>query len=375
LATKVKLPGPVLVTGGAGYIGSHVVWALADAGYPVVVLDDLSAGRRESLPQSVPLLVGDVGNRRLLDAIITKQRISAVMHFAGSIRVADSVREPLSYYHNNTVKSQALIETCVENRVRWFIFSSTAAVYGVPPTLPILEDTVTRPINPYGTSKLMTELMLRDGAAASDLRYAVLRYFNVAGADPRGRTGESREQPSHLVTLAVQTALGRRPNISVFGEDYETPDGTCIRDYVHVTDLANAHVRALETLVAGGESMTLNCGYSRGFSVREVLRTVEQVSGKALEIVSGPRRAGDPPALVAAADKARSVLGWQPRYDDLAVIVRTAMEWEKRLMAAPARPTAKIVVPDSFVGAPRSLSEPGSSATGLLDQLAAQSTS
>jgi UDP-glucose 4-epimerase len=322
---------PVLVTGGAGYIGSHVVWALNDAGYQVVVLDDLSSGRREALPASVRLIVGDVGDRRLVESLLRANAIGAVMHFAGSILVAQSMEDPLGYYANNTLNSHALIAASIAAGVTSFIFSSTAAVYGVPAVQPITETAPTTPINPYGASKLMTEIMLRDAAAASGLNYVILRYFNVAGADPAGRTGECRPTATHLINVATQVALGRRPVLSIFGEDYDTPDGTCIRDYIHVSDLADAHVRALDHLERGCASQILNCGYGRGVSVREVIDKIGQISGWHLPTQSAPRRPGDPPKLVAAADRLRAVLDWRPRHDDLGVIITTALAWEQRL--------------------------------------------
>jgi UDP-glucose 4-epimerase len=326
-----NLSSPVLVTGGAGYIGSHVVWALSDAGHPVIVLDDLSSGRRDALPASARLIVGDVGNGPLVESLIRDNEIDAVMHFAGSVLVAQSVENPLGYYANNTVKSHALIAAAIAAGVKSFIFSSTAAVYGVPAEQPITESAPTAPINPYGASKLMTEIMLRDAAAATGLNYVILRYFNVAGADPARRTGERRPIATHLINVATQVALGRRRALSIFGEDYNTPDGTCIRDYIHVSDLADAHVRALGYLARGCASQTLNCGYGRGVSVREVIDKIGQISGWRVPIESAPRRAGDPPMLVAAADRLHSVLDWRPRYDDLGVIIGTALAWEQHL--------------------------------------------
>jgi len=320
----------VLVTGGAGYIGSHVVWALRDAGHSVVALDDLSAGSRKVIPGDVVFIEGDVGNGEAVAALIERHRIEAVMHFAGSIVVPESVRNPLEYYRNNTVASRSLIDNCVHNGVRHFVFSSTAAVYGVPAVVPITEDMPTAPINPYGASKLMTEWMLRDTAAAHDLTYVSLRYFNVAGADPQGRAGQSTRVATHLIKIACEAAAGRRDHVQVFGSDYETPDGTCIRDYIHVSDLADAHLRALDHLLSGGASLVLNCGYGRGLSVLEVLAAVERAAGKPLDVRKAPRRPGDPPALVADAGKLRKALAWQPRLDDLDVIVRTALDWERR---------------------------------------------
>ena len=327
--------GPVLVTGGAGYIGSHAVWALADAGRDIVVLDDLSYGRREALPAHVPLIVGSVGDRNLVERLLAEHDVSTVLHFAGSVLVGQSVSDPLGYYANNTVNSHALLRACVAVGIRNFIFSSTAAVYGMPQTQPIAETAPTKPINPYGASKLMTEMMLRDTSAAHGLNHVILRYFNVAGADAQGRTGERRPVATHLINVATQVALGKRQLIEVFGEDYDTPDGTCIRDYIHVSDLADAHVRAVEHLERGGESVTLNCGYGRGASVREVLRQVEAVAGRKLAIRPAPRRAGDPPCLVAAADRIRDLLGLQPRHDDLAAIIKSALDWERRQAPSP----------------------------------------
>jgi UDP-glucose 4-epimerase len=327
---------PVLVTGGAGYIGSHVVWALADAGRRVVVLDDLSGGRRDALPSHVPLAVGSIGDRRLVESLLVEHGVSTVLHFAGSVLVGQSVADPLGYYANNTVNSHALLSACVAVGVENFIFSSTAAVYGMPAEQPIAESAATQPINPYGASKLMTEMMLRDTAAAHGLHYVVLRYFNVAGADPAGRTGERRPVATHLINVATQVALGRRASIDIFGADYDTPDGTCIRDYIHVSDLADAHVKAVEHLERGGASLTANCGYGRGASVRAVLDQVETVAGRTLAIRSAPRRPGDPPRLVAAADLVRTELGWQPRHDDLGFIIRTALDWERHLAGVEA---------------------------------------
>jgi UDP-glucose 4-epimerase len=320
----------VLVTGGVGYIGSHAVWVLVDAGRRVVVLDDLSTGRREALPPGVELVVGSVGDRSLVERLLAEHGVSTVLHFAGSVLVGQSVSDPLGYYANNTVNSHALLQACVAVGVKNFIFSSTAAVYGMPETQPIAETAPTKPINPYGASKLMTEMMLRDTAAAHGLNHVILRYFNVAGADAQGRTGERRPVATHLINVATQVALGKRPFIEIFGADYDTPDGTCIRDYIHVSDLADAHLKAVEHLDRGGESLTLNCGYGRGASVREVLSQVAAVAGCALSIRVASRRPGDPPRLVAAADRIRELLGWQPCHDDLAAIIRSALEWEQR---------------------------------------------
>ena len=318
--------GPVLVTGGAGYIGSHAVWALVDAGRDVLVLDDLSYGRREALPPGVELVVGSVGDRNLVERLLAEHGVSTVLHFAGSVLVGQSVSDPLGYYANNTVNSHALLQACIAVGVKNFIFSSTAAVYGMPETQPIAETAPTKPINPYGASKLMTEMMLRDTSAAHGLSHVILRYFNVAGADAQGRTGERRPVATHLINVATQLALGKRNLMEIFGEDYDTPDGTCIRDYIHVSDLADAHLKAVEHLERGGESLTLNCGYGRGASVREVLSQVEAVAGHELAIRPAPRRPGDPPRLVAAAGRIRDRLGWQPRHDDLAAIIRSAFD-------------------------------------------------
>ena len=327
-------PSAVLVSGGAGYIGSHVVLALREAGMPAVVLDNLSTGMRRAVPPDVPFEQGDVGDADLLARVIARHRVDAVMHFAGSIVVPESVRDPLAYYRNNTLNSHTLIDACVAHGVSRFVFSSTAAVYGIPTAVPVTEDADTRPINPYGASKLMTEWMLRDTAAAHPLRYVALRYFNVAGADPAGRVGQSTPAATHLIKVACELVVGKRSELQVFGTDYPTPDGTCVRDYIHVSDLAAAHVLALRHLATGGDSLTLNCGYGRGSSVKQVVDAVEQASGHRLNTGGGPRRAGDPPALVAAADTLRRTLGWVPRYDDLQVIVETALAWERHLAAA-----------------------------------------
>jgi UDP-glucose 4-epimerase len=320
----------VLVTGGAGYIGSHMAHALLDAGEPVVVLDNLSTGFDWAVPKSVPLVVGETGDQALAAQLIAREGVDAVIHFAASIVVPDSVADPLGYYRNNTVNSRALIETAIRCGVRQFIFSSTAAVYGNPLRIPVNEDDATVPMSPYGSSKLMTEIMLRDAGAAHGLRYLILRYFNVAGADPAMRTGQSTARATHLVKVAAETALGRRPKIEVFGADYQTPDGTCIRDYIHVSDLVRAHQDALHYLREGGSSVTLNCGYGRGFSVLEVIESVKRVSGVDFQVVLGGRRAGDPAAIVADASRIRSVLGFAPQLDDLDTIVKHALAWERR---------------------------------------------
>jgi UDP-glucose 4-epimerase len=337
----------VLVTGGAGYIGSHMVLALADAGRRVAVLDDLSTGFPGQVAPGVPLVNGDCGDEALVARLIAEFGITAIVHFAGSIVVPDSVTDPLGYYFNNTVKSRALIAAAVAGGVRHFIFSSTAAVYGEPALSPISETAAMQPISPYGSSKLMTEWMLRDTVAAHDLNAVVLRYFNVAGADPAGRSGQSFPRATHLIKLACQAALGQRSHLDVFGQDYPTPDGTCVRDYIHVSDLARAHVLALDHLQRGGESLTMNCGYGRGFSVLQVIEAVKRVSGVDFDVRLAPRRAGDPPSLVAATDLIRDRLGFRPERDDLDRIVADALAWEKglreRAEAAKAKPALEAV--------------------------------
>lgn len=322
----------VLVTGGAGYIGSHMVWALLDAGEEVVVLDRLSTGFRWAVPPAARFYLGDVGDKQVLAQVFAENRIDAVMHFAASIIVPESVAHPLEYYDNNTCKSRLLVEATLSAGIRHFIFSSTAAVYGdQPDDAPVLETAITQPKNPYGQSKRMVEIMLRDAAAAHDLRFVALRYFNVAGADPQGRTGLSAVGATHLIKVAVEAALGRRPGVDVFGTDYATPDGTGIRDYIHVSDLVDAHLKALSYLRHGGEPLIANCGYGRGYSVLEVLQTVMRVSGKTFDVRYSPRRPGDAASVVADATLARCLLEWTPRYDDLDVIVRTALDWERHL--------------------------------------------
>jgi UDP-glucose 4-epimerase len=322
----------VLVTGGAGYIGSHMVYALLDAGERVVVLDNLATGFDWAVAQGAALIIGDAGDQPLVTELIAKHRIDSIIHFAASVVVPDSVRDPLAYYRNNTVNSRALIEAAVKGGVRHFIFSSTAAVYGNPERIPAREEDVTVPTSPYGSSKLMTEVMLRDAASAHGLRNVILRYFNVAGADPLGRTGQSTKGATHLIKVAVEAALGLRPKVDVFGTDYPTPDGTCIRDYIHVSDLVRAHSDALAYLRTGGSSVTLNCGYGRGFSVLEVIDMVKRVSGIDFRTEFAPRRLGDPAWLVAASDRVRAVLKWQPHFDDLETIVCHALAWERKLL-------------------------------------------
>ncbi|MCL4766487.1 MAG: UDP-glucose 4-epimerase GalE [Hyphomicrobiaceae bacterium] len=321
----------VLVTGGAGYIGSHMVLDLLDAGEGAVVLDNLSTGIRRTVPSAAALVVGETGDQRLLQSVIREHAVDAVIHFAGSIVVPDSVADPLSYYHNNTCNSRSLIEACVRAGVRHFIFSSTAAVYGMPRENPVREDAELKPVSPYGASKLMTETMLADVARAHDLRYVALRYFNVAGADPKGRSGQSTPRATHLIKVACQTALGKRGHIDVFGTDYPTPDGTCVRDYIQVTDLVRAHSAALRRLRQGGPSDVLNCGYTKGYSVLEVIEAVKRVSGRDFEVRLSERRPGDPAAIVAASDRIRAALGWTPRFDDLDTIVAQALAWEQEV--------------------------------------------
>jgi len=321
----------VLVTGGAGYIGSHVALELIDAGESVVVLDDLSTGRARAVPAAARLVEGDVGDQGLVSDIAGRYRIDAILHFAGSIVVADSLARPLAYYLNNTVKSRALIEVAVAHRIAHFVFSSTAAVYGAAGDRPLAEDAPLHPLSPYGSSKAMTEAMLADAARAHPLSYVALRYFNVAGADPAGRTGQAGPHATHLVKVACEAALGKRTHVDVFGTDYPTPDGTCIRDYIQVTDLAHAHMAALRHLRAGGSSEVLNCGYGRGYSVREVIAAVKRASGRDFEVREAPRRPGDPPVVIADPTRLRRILAWQPRYDSLDAIAAQALRWEERL--------------------------------------------
>jgi UDP-glucose 4-epimerase len=322
----------VLVTGGAGYIGSHAVLALLDAGWPVVVIDNLVTGFRWAVPEGAVFAEGDIADQALVGRLIDEHGIGAIIHFAGSIVVPESVENPLKYYENNTVKSRSLIESAVKGGVRHFIFSSTAATYGIPERVPITEDARTQPINPYGWSKLMTERMLADVAFAHPINYCALRYFNVAGADPRGRSGQSTAGATHLIKVAVEAAIGKRSHVSVYGTDYDTPDGTGIRDYIHVSDLAAAHVDALEKLIADPEtSHVMNCGYSRGFSVLEVLNSVDRVTNMTIERHMEARRAGDPDALVADNSKILATLPWRPKRDDLDTIVSDALAWERKL--------------------------------------------
>ena len=320
----------ILVTGGAGYIGSHVVQQLSARGERLVVLDNLSTGFAEAV-QGAELIVGDTGDAATVDRLLADHEVDAVIHFAAKTIVPESVADPLKYYGNNTCCTRTLLDGCQRAGVKHFIFSSTAAVYGVPAGDSCSEDSPLAPINPYGTSKLMSEWMLRDLSAASDLKHIILRYFNVAGCDPDGRIGQSTAKATLLIKVAAETAVGRRERISIFGTDYPTPDGTGVRDYIHVSDLADAHIKALDYLRGGGESRILNCGYGHGFSVREVLDAIQRVHGAPIDIHEEPRRAGDPPALIAVADRVREVLGWTPRHDDLDFIVKTSLEWERRL--------------------------------------------
>jgi UDP-glucose 4-epimerase len=326
--------GTILVTGGAGYIGSHTVLQLRARGQKVVVLDNLYTGFRQAVLDT-PLVEGSVGDRELVLRVLRENGVRTVMHFAAHTIVPESVSDPLKYYGNNTCATRNLLQCCVESGVNHFVFSSTAAVYGIPRDAYADESTATAPINAYGTSKLMSEWMLRDVAAASSLRYVTLRYFNVAGSDSQGRIGQSTRRATLLVKVAAEASIGKRSHVSIFGTDYDTPDGTGVRDYIHVEDLATAHLDALTYLENGGPSVTLNCGYGHGYSVREVIRSVERVSGRPLVVKEEPRRAGDPPTLVARADRMPTVLGWKPRLDDLDTIVRHTLDWEKKLQKAP----------------------------------------
>jgi UDP-glucose 4-epimerase len=322
----------ILVTGGAGYIGSHVVRQLGEAGERVVVLDDLSTGFRQAVVHG-DLVVGNTGDRACLDQLFGRYSIDTVMHFAAHTIVPESVANPLKYYGNNTCASRTLLDRAVAAGVRHVVFSSTAAVYGIPPSGEASEDTPPSPINPYGVSKLMTEWMLRDVAAATPLSYVALRYFNVAGSDPGGRIGQATPKATLLTKVACEVVVGKRDHVAIFGTDYETPDGTGVRDYIHVEDLADAHLKALAYLRGGGESTTLNCGYGRGYSVRELIAMVERVAGHPITKREAPRRAGDPPRLVAQAARIRETLGWEPHHDDLEKIVATSLAWERKLAA------------------------------------------
>jgi len=321
----------ILVTGGAGYIGSHMVHDLIDAGERVVVLDNLSTGFRFLIPASVPFVAGSTGDRQLVTKTIHQHGVTAIIHFAASIVVPESVADPLAYYRNNTMNTCTLLDVAVEAGVRQFVFSSTAAVYGNPQQVPVREGDATAPISPYGSSKLMSEIMLHDAARAYGLRFVVFRYFNVAGADPKQRTGQSTPMATHLIKVACEAALGKRPKLEVYGTDYPTPDGTCIRDYIHVSDLARAHSAALAYLRRGGDSTTFNCGYGRGASVLEVIASVKRVSGRDFPVEIRGRRAGDPVSLVAEVARIRASLDWRPQYQDLDTIVSHALAWERLL--------------------------------------------
>ena len=321
----------ILITGGAGYVGSHMVYAALERGFDVVVLDNLSTGLRGLVAEAAHFHQGHVGDQTIVRRLINDHSVTAVIHFAGSIVAPDSVKDPLAYYANNTVASRALIEACVLEGVKNFVFSSSALIYGPPLLVAMPETTPKEPENPYGRSKLMTEWMLEDATRAYDFRYAALRYFNVAGADPKGRTGQSTPRATHLIKRACQVALGRVPQLDIFGTDYPTPDGTGVRDYVHVSDLVDAHFIALDHLAGGGPSIALNCGYGRGASVREVIKAVSRVIGRDLPAVESPRRPGDPPALIADPTRLKSDFGWRPKHDDLREIISTAYEWERRL--------------------------------------------
>ena len=323
---------PVLVTGGAGYIGSHAVLALRDAGWAVAVIDNLSTGTRYLVPDDVPFYEGNVADRDLVDRIFAEQGIGAILHFAGSIVVPESVEQPLEYYRNNTLSSHALLSAAVDAGVKHFVFSSTAAVYGAPEKVPVEEDAPKLPINPYGASKLMTERMLEDSSSAYPLNYAALRYFNVSGADPQGRTGQIGKGSTHLIKVAVETAVGKRDHVDVFGTDYDTPDGSCVRDYIHVSDLADAHVKALERLTEQpNENLVLNLGYGRGLSVLEVLDALDRLLPRPIRREMKGRRAGDPPLLISSNERLKETLDWQARYADIDVILGHALEWERKL--------------------------------------------
>ena len=330
---------PVLVTGGAGYIGSHAMLALRDAGWSVSVIDDLSNGVRRAVPDEVPFYEGNIADGALVERIFAEQGIEAIMHFAGSIVVPESVENPLKYYGNNTVATHALLGVAVAAGLKHILFSSTAAVYGAPEKIPVAEDDPKEPINPYGASKLMTERMLADASAAHPFNYGALRYFNVAGADPEGRSGQQGKGSTHLIKVAVEAAVGKRDHVAVYGTDYPTPDGTCIRDYIHVSDLAAAHVAALEWLIAHPEdNLVMNCGYGRGLSVLEVLEAVDRANGTPIERVMEGRRAGDPPMLISANERILETLDWRPKYNDIDRIVGDALTWEKKLFETAGEP-------------------------------------
>jgi UDP-glucose 4-epimerase len=325
-------PFRVLVSGGAGYIGSHAVLALKDAGWEPVVIDNLVTGFRWAVADDIPFVEADIEDNDAVAKAIKDYNIGAILHFAGSVVVPESVENPLKYYHNNTAKSRAFIDSAISNNIRHFIFSSTAATYGIPEESPVREDTPKIPINPYGMSKLMTEYMLRDVAAAHDFNYCALRYFNVAGADPEGRSGQSTIGATHLIKIAVEAALGKRDSVAVFGTDYATEDGTGVRDYIHVSDLAAAHVAALEALINDpAQNHILNCGYGKGYSVLQVLDAVDRATNQKLIRKMEPRRAGDPDALISDNRAILAKFSWQPRYDDLDTIVAHALAWERKL--------------------------------------------
>jgi UDP-glucose 4-epimerase len=344
-----------LITGGAGFIGGHTVLAFLDRGEIPIVLDDLSTGSREAVSPNVPFFVGDVGDAELVSRLIRNHRIDAILHFAAKIVVPESVADPLKYYFANTVKTHALLQTAVRGKVRHFVFSSSAAVYGNPGSTPVDETARPTPLSPYGMSKLMSEYMLVDTSAACNVRHVILRYFNVAGADPAGRLGQSTPGATHLIKVALETALRRRPYMNIYGNDYPTPDGTCVRDYVHVSDLARAHLAALDYLRNGGGSRTLNCGYGRGYSVKEVVDAVRVVAGVDFEARQAPRRAGDPASIVANSDQLVS-LGWKPELNDLSKMIEHACNWEKKLAsvetAARGRPSSVDTVATSSSHAP-----------------------
>jgi UDP-glucose 4-epimerase len=321
----------VLVTGGAGYIGSHLVLALAEAGESVVVIDNLSTGFSTSLPEGVPLFIGDAADENLVEGVIAAHSVESIVHFAGSVVVPDSMRDPLAYYRNNTMTTRSLLNAAVRSGVNRFIFSSTAAVYGNPERMPVTEDAPTRPLSPYGSSKLMTEIMLHDVAAAHGMSYVVLRYFNVAGADPQARIGLATAGATHLLKIAVEAATGQRAKIDVYGTDYPTPDGSAIRDFIHVSDLAQAHRAALSYLRAGGASTTLNCGYGRGYSVLETIEAVRRVSGRNFAVQTAPRRPGDIMTMIADTGRIAATLDWTPQYADLETIAAHALAWEEKL--------------------------------------------
>ena len=321
----------ILVTGGAGYIGSHTALELLDNGWNVVVVDNLSTGNKKLVPQNAVFYHADIADSETIIDIIKRHNITAIMHFAGSIIVPESVGNPLKYYNNNTLNSYKLIDVAVKTNIEYFVFSSTAAVYGIPETDKVTETSRTAPINPYGASKLMTEQMLSDAHKAHGLKIGILRYFNVAGADKAGRTGQAMPNATHLIKVACEVMLNKRPHIEIFGTDYPTPDGTCIRDYIHVSDLANAHSVVLNHLIGGTPSILVNCGYGRGFSVREVLDTAEKVTGNPFKQIESPRRAGDPPALISDNRYLTEKLGWQPKHDNLFQIIESALNWEKQI--------------------------------------------